>query len=108
LLLQACLDLFEAGLGPGFISQAYQVLLACRAATLPPDIADTFKMAPRVSPIFPAEGDFEVDVATPDARKQLETLTAQSKELATLVQKVATETAEPVKESVSKVFKKVA
>ena len=39
---------------------------------------------------------------------QFETLTAQSKELATLAQKVATETVEPVKESVSKAFKKVA
>ena len=35
-------------------------------------------------------------------------MTAQSKELAALAQKVATETAEPVKESVTKVFKKVA
>ena len=42
------------------------------------------------------------------AREQFETLIAQSKELATLVQKVATETAEPVKESVSKAFKMVA
>ena len=49
-----------------------------------------------------------VELSTAHARKQFETLTSQSKELATLVQKVATETAEPVKESVSKVFKKVA
>jgi phasin len=49
-----------------------------------------------------------VELSTAHARKQFETLTAQSKELATLIQKVATETAEPVKESVSRVFKKVA
>ena len=49
-----------------------------------------------------------VELSTAHARKQFETLTAQSKELATLAQKVATETAEPVKESVSKAFKKVA
>jgi phasin len=49
-----------------------------------------------------------VEMSTAHARKQFEVLTAQSKELAALAQKVATETAEPVKESVSKAFKKVA
>jgi phasin len=49
-----------------------------------------------------------VELSTAHARKQFETLTAQSKELAALAQKVATETAEPIKESVTKTFKKVA
>jgi phasin len=49
-----------------------------------------------------------VEVSTAHARKQFEVLTAQTKELAALAQKVATETAEPVKESVTKAFKKVA
>jgi len=49
-----------------------------------------------------------VELSTAHARKQFETVTAQSKELAALAQKVATEAAEPVKESVSKAFKKVA
>ena len=49
-----------------------------------------------------------VELSTAHSRKQFETLTAQSKELAALAQKVATETVEPVKESVSKAFKKVA
>ena len=49
-----------------------------------------------------------VELSTAHTRKQFETLTAQSKELASLAQKVATETAEPVKESVNKAFKKVA
>ena len=49
-----------------------------------------------------------VELSTAHTRKQFETLTAQSKELAALAQKVATETVEPVKESVTKVFKKVA
>jgi phasin len=49
-----------------------------------------------------------VELSTAHARKQFEALTAQSKELAALAQKVATETAEPVKESVTKAFKKVA
>ncbi|RTL51780.1 MAG: phasin [Bradyrhizobiaceae bacterium] len=42
------------------------------------------------------------------ARKQFETLTAQSKDLAEFGQKVATETVEPLKASASKAFKTVA
>jgi phasin len=49
-----------------------------------------------------------VEISTAHQRKQFETLTTQSKELAAIVQKVATDTVEPVKESVGKVFKKVA
>ena len=48
-----------------------------------------------------------VEISTAHARKQFETFTEQSKELAALAQKVATETAEPMKEGVSKAFKKV-
>jgi phasin len=39
------------------------------------------------------------------ARKQIETLTGQTKEIAALAQKVATETAEPIKTRVAKTFK---
>jgi phasin len=39
------------------------------------------------------------------ARKQIETLTGQTKEIAALAQKVATETAEPIKTQVAKTFK---
>ena len=42
-----------------------------------------------------------VEVATAHSRMQFETLSAQGKELSTLAQKVATETAEPIKASVS-------
>ena len=49
-----------------------------------------------------------VELSTAHARKQFEAVTTQSKELAALAQKVATDTAEPVKESVTKAFKKVA
>src|SRR5262249_27154191 len=49
-----------------------------------------------------------VELSTAHTRKQFETLTAQSKELAAIAQKVASESAEPVKESFGKVFKKVA
>jgi len=49
-----------------------------------------------------------VELSTAHGRKQFETLTAQSKELAALAQKVTAETVEPVKESVTKAFKKVA
>jgi phasin len=49
-----------------------------------------------------------VELSTAHVRKQFEALSAQSKELAALAQKVAAETAEPIKESVTSVFKKVA
>jgi phasin len=41
-------------------------------------------------------------------RKQVETLTAQTKELAELTQKIAAETAEPIKAGASKMFKPAA
>ena len=49
-----------------------------------------------------------VELSTAHARKQFEALTAQSKELTALAQKVATETAEPIKGGMSKAFNKVA
>jgi phasin len=49
-----------------------------------------------------------IEVATAHSRMQFETLSAQGKELAGLAQKVATETAEPIKSGVSKAMKKVA
>jgi phasin len=42
------------------------------------------------------------------AKKQVETITAQTKELAELTQKIATETAEPIKAGASKLFKPAA
>src|SRR5438034_481095 len=55
------------------------------AATLPPDIEETFKMAPGVNPIFPGEGAFEIDVATPDGR----TLPLRSPELKAVIEQRA-------------------
>jgi phasin len=49
-----------------------------------------------------------VEVSTAHARSRFEALTEQSKELATLAQKVATDTAEPIKSGVDKAMKKVA
>ncbi len=49
-----------------------------------------------------------VELATAHSRSQFETATAQGKELAALAQKVATETAEPIKSGVEKAMKKVA
>jgi len=49
-----------------------------------------------------------VELWTTHARKQFETLTAQAKELTELSQKVATETAEPIKASASKYYKPAA
>jgi phasin len=48
-----------------------------------------------------------IELSTAHARKQFEAVTAQSKDLAALAQKMATETAEPIKDSVSKAFSKV-
>lgn len=48
------------------------------------------------------------ELMTAASRTQLETLTAQSRELAELGQKVATDTVEPIKASTAKAFKKVA
>jgi phasin len=47
-----------------------------------------------------------VELASAHARKQFEALTAQSKELGTLAQKVATETAEPIKTGMNKALSK--
>src|SRR5262252_2788231 len=47
-----------------------------------------------------------VELTSAHARKQFEALTAQSKELSALAQKVATETAEPIKAGVNKAFSK--
>ena len=49
-----------------------------------------------------------VELTTAHSRVQFETATAQGKELAALAQKVATETAEPIKSGVEKAMKKVA
>jgi phasin len=49
-----------------------------------------------------------VELSTAHARAQFETLSGQTKELTTLAQKVATETAEPIKTGVASVMKKVA
>jgi phasin len=53
----------------------------------------------------PAEA---MELWTSHARKQVQTLTAQAKELGELSQKIATETAEPIKTSASKLFKPAA
>jgi len=48
-----------------------------------------------------------IELSTAFTRKQFEAAAAQAKELVALAQKVGTETAEPMKESVTKAFKKV-
>ena len=48
-----------------------------------------------------------IELTTAHARKQFEALSEQTKELATLAQKVATEAAEPIKEGMSKATKSV-
>ena len=46
-----------------------------------------------------------VELSASHVRRQFDTLTAQSKELSALAQKVATEAAEPIKSGVAKTFK---
>jgi phasin len=48
------------------------------------------------------------ELSSSHARKQFETLTAQTKELGALAQKVAADTAEPMKSGMNKAFSKVA
>ena len=49
-----------------------------------------------------------VELSSAHARKQFEAMSEQTKELASLAQKVATETAEPIKEGITKATKKAA
>lgn len=49
-----------------------------------------------------------MELLTSHTRKQFETVTSQAKELAELGQKVASETAEPIKANASKLFKPAA
>jgi phasin len=49
-----------------------------------------------------------VELSTAHLRKQFDTFSAQSKELTALAQKVTSETVEPIKDSVTSAFKKVA
>ena len=49
-----------------------------------------------------------VELTTAHARKQFEAMTEQTKELTAAAQKLATDTAEPLKSGVNKAFKKVA
>ncbi len=49
-----------------------------------------------------------IELSTSHARKQFEAMTAQSKDLSALAQKVATETVEPIKSGMTTAFKKVA
>jgi len=71
--------------------------------------ANTEAMFDYVEALFGVKSPSEfVELSTKHARTQFETLTGQGKELAGLAQKVATETAEPIKSGVSKAMKKVA
>jgi phasin len=49
-----------------------------------------------------------VEISTAHTRKQIESITEQARELSTLAQKVATTTAEPLKEGFSSLAKKAA
>ena len=71
--------------------------------------ANTDAMFNFVEAMFAVKSPSEfVELSTKHAREQFETLSGQSKELAGLAQKVATDTAEPIKSGVTKAMKKVA
>jgi phasin len=71
--------------------------------------ANTDAMFDYVEAMFDVKTPSEfIELSTKHAREQFETLTGHSKELAGLAQKVATDTAEPIKAGVGKVMKKVA
>ena len=71
--------------------------------------ANTDAMFDFVEALFGVKSPSEfIELSTKHAREQFETFTGQGKELAGLAQKVATETAEPIKSGVSKAMKKVA
>jgi phasin len=64
------------------------------------DFAGELMTAKSLSEVF--------ELSSAHARKQFETLTQQSKEFGALAQKVAAETAEPIKSGMNKAFSKVA
>ena len=71
--------------------------------------ANTDAMFDYVEALFGVKSPSEfVELSTKHAREHFETLTGQGKELAGIAQKVATDTAEPIKSGVSKAMKKVA
>ncbi len=81
----------------GFVALNTKALEAVRANT---EAAFDFAKA-----LFGAKTVQEAfTLQTEHARKSYETVTAQSKELAALAQKIATDSVEPLKASVSKVF----
>ena len=49
-----------------------------------------------------------IELSTAQLRKQFETIAEQSKELVSMAQKIATDTAEPIREGVNKAFKRAA
>ena len=71
--------------------------------------ANTDAMFDYVEAMFGVKTPSEfVELSTKHAREQFDALSGHSKELAGLAQKVATDTAEPIKTGVSKAMKKVA
>lgn len=71
--------------------------------------ANTTSMFDFAEAMFAVKSPSEfVELSTKHARTQFETMSGQGKELAGLAQKVATDTAEPIKSGVEKAFKKVA
>ena len=85
----------------GFADYGLKVIEATRANTNAAfDYAGKLMTVKSVSDV--------VELSTAHLRSQYETLTAQTKELTALAQKVTTETTAPLKDTMSNAFKKVA
>ena len=65
------------------------------------------RVPPPISGVTSKSPSEVIELSTAHARQQFDTVSAQNKELLALAQKVAIETAEPIKQSVTKAFNKV-
>jgi phasin len=97
-------DLIEtsyAAASKGYANYGLKLIEAARA-----NMNATFDYASEMLKVKSASA--AVELSTGHVRKQLDALSEQTKELAALAQKIATESAEPIKEGVTSAFKKVA
>ena len=69
---------------------------------------DRFRTSKHLAMALSVEVSEVVELSTAHARKQFDALSEQVKELSAFAQKVANDTAEPLKEGVTSAFKKVA
>jgi phasin len=101
---EEAVDLIEDGYATaskGYADYGLKVIEASRANT-----NATFDYATQLMSVKSLSD--AVELSTAHLRKQFDALTAQSKELTALAQKVASDATEPLKDSMTSAFKKVA